>query len=55
MEEARYRILVSLKESAVQGVTDPTVLRDHIRTTLRRFFMETTKRKPVILPVVMEV
>jgi ribonuclease J len=55
LEEARYRILVTLKESAVQGVTDPTVLRDHIRTTLRRFFMETTKRKPVIVPVVMEV
>jgi ribonuclease J len=55
LEEARHRVLVSLKESAVQGVTDPTVLRDHIRTALRRFFMETTKRKPVIVPVVMEV
>jgi ribonuclease J len=55
LDEARHRILVSLKESAVQGVTDRTVLRDHIRTTLRRFFMETTKRKPVIVPVVMEV
>jgi ribonuclease J len=55
LEEARHRILLSLKESAVQGVTDPTVLRDHIRTALRRFFMEMTKRKPVIVPVVMEV
>jgi ribonuclease J len=55
LEEARHRVLVSLKESATQGVTDPTVLRDHIRTALRRFFMEMTKRKPVIVPVVMEV
>jgi ribonuclease J len=55
LEEARDRILLTLKESAVQGVTDPTVLRDHIRMALRRFFMETTKRKPVIVPVVMEV
>ena len=55
LEEARHRIVLTLKESAVQGVTDPTVLRDHIRTALRRFFMETTKRKPVIVPVVMEV
>jgi len=31
------------------------VMRDHIRTALRRFFMETTKRKPVIVPVIMEV
>jgi ribonuclease J len=55
LEEARHRILLSLKESAGQGVADPTVLRDHVRTTLRRFFMEMTKRKPVIVPVVMEV
>ncbi len=55
LDEARHRILVTLKESAGQGVTDPRMLRDHIRTALRRFFMETTKRKPVIVPVVMEV
>ena len=55
LEEARHRILVTLKESAGQGVTDPRMLRDHIRAALRRFFMETTKRKPVIVPVVMEV
>jgi mRNA degradation ribonuclease J1/J2 len=55
LEEARHRVLVSLKEYAVQGVVDPMVMRDHIRTALRRFFMETTKRKPVIVPVIMEV
>ncbi|HEY3210384.1 MAG TPA: ribonuclease J [Actinomycetota bacterium] len=55
LEEARHRILVTLKESAGQGVTDPRMLREHIRTALRRYFMETTKRKPVIVPVVMEV
>ncbi|MGH2557159.1 MAG: ribonuclease J [Actinomycetota bacterium] len=55
LEEARHRVLVSLKEYAVQGVADPMVMRDHIRTALRRFFMETTKRKPVIVPVIMEV
>jgi ribonuclease J len=55
LDEARDRVLMSLKESAVEGTIDPRVLRDHIRTALRRFFMETTKRKPVIVPVVMEV
>jgi ribonuclease J len=55
LAEARDRVLMSLKESAVEGTIDPRVLRDHIRTTLRRFFTETTKRKPVIVPVVMEV
>ena len=55
LEEARHRTMVSLKECAAQGVSDPTVLREHIRTAVRRYFFETTKRKPVIVPVVMEV
>jgi ribonuclease J len=55
LEEARSRALVSLKECAAQGVSDPTVLREHIRTAVRRYFFETTQRKPVIVPVVMEV
>ncbi len=55
LEEARHRALVSLKECAAQGVSDPTVLREHIRTAVRRYFFETTQRKPVIVPVVMEV
>ena len=55
LEEARHRTLVSLKECAVQQVSDPTVLREHIRTALRRYFFEITQRKPVIVPVIMEV
>jgi ribonuclease J len=55
LEEARHRVLMSLKESATEVTIDPRMLGDHIRTALRRFFMETTKRKPVIVPVVMEV
>jgi ribonuclease J len=55
LEEARHRTMVSLKELATEQITDPTVLRDHIRTALRRYFFESTQRKPIIIPVVMEV
>jgi ribonuclease J len=55
LEEARHRTLVSLKELATEQVSDPTVLRDHIRTALRRYFFEATQRKPIIVPVIMEV
>jgi ribonuclease J len=55
LAEARHRTLLSLKEGAGQGVSDPTVLKQHIRTALRRYFTETTQRKPVIVPVIMEV
>jgi ribonuclease J len=55
LAEARHRTLLSLKESAALEVSDPTVLKQHIRTALRRYFTETTQRKPVIVPVIMEV
>jgi ribonuclease J len=55
MEEARYRAVVALKEYAEEEVTDPTVLKQQIRRALSKYFFEATKRKPVILPVVMEV
>jgi ribonuclease J len=55
LEEARHRVMLSLKESATQEVSDPTVLKQHIRSALRKHFFDTTQRKPVIVPVVMEV
>ena len=55
LEEARTRTLASLKECAAEEVSDPGVLKQHIRTALRRYFTEATQRKPVIVPVIMEV
>ena len=55
LEEARHRTLLTLKESAAQEVNDPAVLKQHVVTALRRYFLETTQRKPVIVPVIMEV
>jgi ribonuclease J len=55
LAEARHRALVTLKEAAAQGVTDRAVLKQHVVTALRRWFSEATQRKPVIVPVIMEV
>lgn len=55
MEEARKRTLASLREVAEQGTGDPSVLSQHVRRALGKFFFEATKRKPVIVPVIMEV
>ena len=55
LEEARHRVMLSLKESAAQEVVDPTVLRQHIRSALRKHFFDVTQRRPVIVPVIMEV
>jgi ribonuclease J len=55
LEEARHRTLTSLKEVAAEEVADPNILGQHVRLTLRRYFSETIQRKPVIVPVIMEV
>ncbi|MBI2237199.1 MAG: ribonuclease J, partial [Actinobacteria bacterium] len=55
LEEARIRVMLSLKESSEAEVTDRSVLQQNIRRTLGRYFWEVTQRKPVILPVIMEV
>jgi ribonuclease J len=55
LAEARERAMASLKESAAEEVSDPAVLKQHIRRALGKYFFEVTQRKPVILPVIMEV
>ena len=55
LEAARERVMLSLQESADAEVTDRGVLEQNIRRVLGRYFYEVTQRKPVILPVIMEV
>jgi ribonuclease J len=55
LEEARRRTVDSLREVAKEEVGDPGILKQHVRRTLGRYFFEVTKRKPIILPVIMEV
>jgi ribonuclease J len=56
LEEARHRALTSLKEvAAEEGGGDPAILKQHIRRTLGKYFFEAVQRKPIIVPVIMEV
>jgi len=55
LEEAGKRVMLSLGESAEARVTDPSALNQNVRRVLGRYFFEVTQRKPVILPVIMEV
>jgi len=55
LEAARERVMLSLKDSAEAEVIDRGVLEQNIRRVLGKYFYEVTQRKPVILPVIVEV
>ena len=53
--EARLAVVGSLERSADEGTTDVETLKRHVRSALGRFVNERTRRRPMIVPVVMEV
>lgn len=55
MREARDRIAKTLARTAKEGVTDFAVVKRAVRESLSQFFWEKTKRRPLIIPVVLEV
>ena len=55
LEEAESGSSRPVKESAEANVTDPSALQQNVRRVLKKYFNEVTQRKPVILPVIMEV
>jgi ribonuclease J len=54
--EARSAVTAALEEvAATNGANDFETLKRHIRQALGRFIKERTRRRPMIVPVVMEV
>jgi ribonuclease J len=55
LEQGRDRVMIALSESATGELVDRSMLEQTVRRTLGKYFYEVTQRKPVILPVIMEV
>jgi ribonuclease J len=55
IEEAKARVLAALERTAADGVVDPMILKQHMRSAASALFKERTQRRPVIIPTVMEV
>jgi ribonuclease J len=55
IQEARARVLESLDRDASGRVSDPMILKQHMRQAAANLFKERTQRRPVIIPTVMEV
>lgn len=55
IEGAKAEVLSSLRDVATEGPIDIETLRRHARRALGRFINERTRRRPAVIPVVMEV
>ncbi len=53
-ERAKEAVLEALAALAPESRTVPAEVKEEMRKTLRRYFKKTLERRPVILPVVME-
>jgi ribonuclease J len=54
LEDARAAVQASLQEAVEEGATDHDTLRRHVRSAMGRIVGERTRRRPMIVPVVME-
>lgn len=55
LEQARQVVLRTLENSTPEERTDWGVIKEKIRTDLRRFIVKQTARRPLIVPVILEV
>jgi ribonuclease J len=55
LEEARAAVRAAVTEAAEEGAIDFETLRRKARRALGRFINERTRRRPAIIPVVIEV
>lgn len=54
LEEARANVKETLTKTAAKGITDASVIQSDIRSSLNRFIYERIKRRPMIIPIVVE-
>ena len=55
LEEARGRVLETLEGSSVEERTDWSLIKEKIRIDLRRFLFKQTAKRPLVLPVILEI
>ena len=54
MNEARKRVDKALGQCMAEGVTDWSSIKGSLRDALGKFLFEQTRRRPMILPIIME-
>ncbi|MBP2635879.1 MAG: ribonuclease [Firmicutes bacterium] len=55
MDEAKERVRQALEKCELNGVTEWATIKSNVRDTLGKYLYERTRRRPMILPIIMEV
>jgi ribonuclease J len=55
LDELRAELRAGIEEVSVEGMRDVNTVKEHIRSGLSKAIYARTKRRPVVIPVVMEV
>lgn len=55
MDEAKEKVKAALDKCAEKNITEWAAIKSNIRDGLGRFLYERTRRKPMILPIIMEI
>jgi len=55
MDEARQTVLRTLEESSNEEKGDPGLIKEKIRQELKRYIAKSTQRRPLIMPVILEI
>ena len=55
IDELRNELLDGARQDSVEAMRDVNSVKEHIRSTLSPSIYARTKRRPVVIPVVMEV
>ena len=54
-EEAKRRVVATLQSGDMRRVTDATLLRNHVHDVLQKYLHKEAGRRPMVLPVIVEV
>ena len=55
MDEAKTRVLQALKHCAEEKISDWSTIKINVKDALAQFLFEQTRRRPMILPIIMEI
>lgn len=55
MEDAKEKVKQALEKCELNSVTEWAVIKSNVRDTLGKYLYERTRRRPMILPIIMEV